>query len=215
MQRIKVYGELARRLGRSVFYAAARNVAEAMRFLLINFPWIEKYFNENTFSVKVDSYSLEETELKDPVGQGEIKIIPLVSGAGDVVNNIVKAVVGVILVAVAVIVAPVVAPAVAGALIGVGASLALSGVAGLIAPTPSLSTGGRMGGGSPNSRTFNLRGMRLPTTRGSSVDPQESYSFSGIQNSTKPNMPIPVVYGETIVGSVVISAGFSTEQAVK
>tara|TARA_S200002703_G_scaffold1101_1_gene1888 strand:- start:6665 stop:7303 length:639 start_codon:yes stop_codon:yes gene_type:complete len=209
MQTIKVYGELAARLGRSTFKAVARNVAEAMRFLLTNFPWIEQYFNANTFTVSVDDRSLGEEELKDPVGRGTIRIVPIVGGAGETVGNIVQTVVGAVLVAVSVFV-PVVAP-IAGALLGVGASLALSGVAGLISPTPSLQVSGQGSGGVGNF-TSSLRGTRIPTTRGSSVDPQESYAFSGIQNTTKPNTPLPIVYGETIVGSVVISAGFSTEQ---
>ena len=212
MQRIKIYGGLAKLLGRSTFYAVARNVGEAMRFLLTNFPHAEKYFNENTFSVKVGSYAVGEDELQHPVGKGDIQIIPIVGGAGDVVKNVVKAVVGVVLVVAAVFV-PALAP-VAGAFIGVGASLALSGVAGLIAPTPTLQVSGQGNGGMGNFSST-MRGMRIPTTRGSSVDPQESYNFSGIQNTTKPNTPHPIVYGETIVGSVVISAGFGTEQVAK
>jgi predicted phage tail protein len=43
------------------------------------------------------------------------------------------------------------------------------------------------------------------------MDPQESYSFSGIQNTSRQGIPVPVVYGETIVGSVVISAGIDVD----
>ena len=43
------------------------------------------------------------------------------------------------------------------------------------------------------------------------MDPQESYSFSGIQNTSRQGLPVPLVYGETIVGSVVISAGIDTD----
>lgn len=212
MQKIKVYGGLARLLGRSTFYAVARNVGEAIRFLLTNFPYVQKYFQDNWFTVKVGDYACSENDLHHPAGKNDISIVPIVGGAGKTFRNIVKAVVGVVLVAAAVFV-PALAP-VAGAFIGVGASLALSGVAGLIAPTPTLQVSNRGIGGMGNF-SVTMRGMQMPTTSGSSVDPQESYNFTGIQNTTKPNTPHPIVYGETIVGSVVISAGFSTDQVAK
>jgi predicted phage tail protein len=43
-------------------------------------------------------------------------------------------------------------------------------------------------------------------------DPRKSYSFSGIQNTSRQGVPVPIVYGETVVGSVVISAGIDTVQ---
>jgi predicted phage tail protein len=43
-------------------------------------------------------------------------------------------------------------------------------------------------------------------------DPRKSYSFSGIQNTSRQGVPVPIVYGETLVGSVVISAGIDTVQ---
>ena len=46
----------------------------------------------------------------------------------------------------------------------------------------------------------------------SEQDPRKSYSFSGIQNTSRQGVPVPIVYGETLVGSVVISAGIDTVQ---
>jgi predicted phage tail protein len=43
-------------------------------------------------------------------------------------------------------------------------------------------------------------------------DPRKSYSFSGIQQTSRQGTPVPIVYGETLVGSVVISAGVDTVQ---
>jgi predicted phage tail protein len=43
-------------------------------------------------------------------------------------------------------------------------------------------------------------------------DPRKSFSFSGIQNTNRAGVPVPVVYGETLVGSVVISAGIDIVQ---
>jgi hypothetical protein len=76
-------------------------------------------------------------------------------------------------------------------LVGVGASLVLGGVAQLLTPVPTLST---------------------PSTADTEKDPRKSYSFSGIQNTSRQGTPVPIVYGETLVGSIVISAGIDTEQ---
>ena len=80
--------------------------------------------------------------------------------------------------------------AAATAIGAVGASLVLGGVAQLLTPTPRLNSAGT----------------------DAETDPRRSYSFSGVQNVSRQGVPIPVVYGEVIVGSIVVSAGTSTEK---
>ena len=46
----------------------------------------------------------------------------------------------------------------------------------------------------------------------SEQDPQLSFSFSGTQNTSRAGTPVPIVYGEIITGSVVISAAIDTNQ---
>jgi predicted phage tail protein len=41
-------------------------------------------------------------------------------------------------------------------------------------------------------------------------DPRISFSFSGVQNTSRAGTTIPLVYGEIVTGSVVISAGIDT-----
>jgi len=83
---------------------------------------------------------------------------------------------------------------VASTLIGtVGASLALSGVAQLLTPVPRITPFGK-------------------TTSDTELDPRKSYSFNGIQNTSRQGVPVPVIYGETLVGSIVISAFTNTFQ---
>ena len=43
-------------------------------------------------------------------------------------------------------------------------------------------------------------------------DPRISFGFSGVQNVSRAGTSIPLVYGEIITGSVVISAGIDTDQ---
>jgi len=46
-----------------------------------------------------------------------------------------------------------------------------------------------------------------PKTDEDEGDPKKSFSFSGIQNTTRAGVPVPVVYGEMLVGGIVVSAG--------
>jgi predicted phage tail protein len=194
LREIRVYGRLAKFLGRRVFRAEVATAAEAVRFLLANFPQLEKHMADQHYRVSVGGYDLEESELQDPAGQQQIKIVPVLAGAGTVGRIIA----GVALIALA-IVNPFGAAAIFGTAIstivgGIGATLVLGGVAQLLTPVPKI-------GPTPGATGANT-----------DQDPRKSYSFSGIQQTSRQGVPVPVVYGETLVGSVVISAGVDTVQ---
>jgi predicted phage tail protein len=188
LRKIKLYGKLAKFVGHRVLEADVATAAEAVRFLLANWPELERHVADQHYRVSVGSYDLAEEELHDPVGQQEIRIVPVMAGAG-AVGRIIA---GIALVAFSLLL-PGVGAAIGGALmtkIGIlGGVLILGGVAQLLTPTPKIPTG--------------------PDTQN---DPRKSYSFSGIQNTSRQGVPVPIVYGETIVGSVVISAGIDTVQ---
>ena len=76
----------------------------------------------------------------------------------------------------------------AKAAFGIGASLLLSGVSGMLFPIP-------------DQQRFS-----------SEEDPRLSFSFSGVQNTSRAGTPVPIVYGEIFTGSVVISAAIDTNQ---
>jgi predicted phage tail protein len=77
------------------------------------------------------------------------------------------------------------------ALFFIGAGLVLTGIAQAISPVPATPQG--------------------PDTE---QDPRksQSYSFSGVQNTSRGGTPVPIVYGKTLTGSIVISAGIDTVQ---
>ena len=193
LRTIRIYGRLAKFLKRRKFEAEVSNAAEAVRFLLANFPQLEKHMADQHYRVTVGGYELSEQELHDPAGQQEIKIIPVVAGAG-AVGRIIA---GVALIALATFVSfgtlTIGATAIAlnGVVFGIGAALALGGVAQLLTPVPT---------------------MNQPSMTDTAKDPRKSYSFSGIQQTSRAGVPVPIVYGETLVGSVVISAGIDTVQ---
>ncbi len=187
LRTIRIYGRLAKFLKRRKFEAEVASAAEAVRFLLANFPQLEPELAKGHYRLSVGNYDLTENELHDPAGQQEIKIIPVVAGAGAV---------GRIIAGVALILVSALVPlgAIGGVLLGpvvfgIGASLVLGGVAQLLTPVPT-----------------------IPTAADSQKDPRKSYSFSGVQQTSRAGVPVPIVYGETLVGSVVISAGIDTVQ---
>ena len=203
LSKIRVYGRLAKFLGQRVFEADVASAAEAVRFLVVNFPQLEEHMADQHYRVSVGSYDLTLDELHDPAGQQEIKVVPVLAGAGPAGRIIA----GVALVALSFFLpgaqiglfglGQIGLTALAAPVLAIGASLVLGGVAQLLTPTPKVPQGpnGQVGADSQN-------------------DPRKSYSFSGIQQTSRQGVPVPIVYGETLVGSVVISAGIDTVQVV-
>jgi predicted phage tail protein len=198
LRKIKLYGKLAKFIGHRVLEADVATAAEAVRFLLANWPELEAHMSDQHYRVSIGTYDIDLEELHHPAGAAPISFVPVVTGAG-AVGRILA---GVALIALAFIpgigtatAAAIAAGAKAGltvvgtALFGLGASLALGGVAQLLTPTP-----------------------KVPQGADKQDDPRKSYSFSGIQNTSRQGVPVPIVYGETLVGSVVISAGIDTVQ---
>jgi predicted phage tail protein len=219
---VRLYGPLAKFVGQRKFLAEVSSAGEAIRMLLANFPGLERHMSDQHYKVIVDNYESDLDQINYPASQ-TIKIVPVLGGAGGGVGKIIA---GVAIVAAAIVFAPAGATilgigglggglgaagaagfltaAGASAIAGIGVALTLGGVAQLLSPTPQLGqigpTGGFAGGGG------------LKSTEGTEADPQQSYSFSGIQNVSRQGIPVPVIYGETIVGSVVISAGIDVDK---
>jgi predicted phage tail protein len=87
LRTIKVYGPMATFLKRRVFKADVANPAEAVRFLIANFPALERHMADQYYKVHVSDRALElgsaPDELHLPIGQQEtISIIPVMAGAG-------------------------------------------------------------------------------------------------------------------------------------
>jgi len=194
LREIRVYGRLAKFLGRRVFRAEVATAAEAVRFLVANFPQLERHMADQHYRVSIAGYDLSIDEIHDPAGQQQIKIVPVLAGAGGGIGRILL---GAALIAGAFftggatigllgLAAPI---AVSTVLSGIGISLVLGGVAQLLTPVPT-----DLSGADGND------------------DPRKSYSFSGVQQTSRQGVPVPIVYGETLVGSVVISAGVETER---
>ena len=212
---IRVYGPLAKFVGFRRIMAEVSNAAEAVRMLIANFPGLEQHMIEHDYKVVVDRYEADVEEIAYPASQ-TIQIIPVIGGASGGVGKVIA---GIALVAGAIILGPAVggffglgaglASGGAGIIGGVAATIAgtvglgliAMGVSQMLTPTPKLNAVGPQG--------FARQGAT--SSEGTAQDPQDSYSFSGIQNTSKQGVPVPLIYGETVVGSIVISAGIDID----
>ena len=202
LRTVKVYGHLAEHCGQSVFEALVRVPADAIKFLLCNFPELRGLMRDGYYKVAVGKFDLQladhPEQLHYPMAADDVvKVIPVVTGAGG--RGIGQILAGAALIGIAIasggaslglsgctsnaivgvssssFIATGAAAAVAGNL---GLALALGGIAQMITPVPEQPDIGQGQGG---------------------------FAFSGIENTSREGVPVPVVYGEMIVGSVVLS----------
>ena len=136
-------------------------------------------------------------ELNNPIGKEDILITPVIAGAG---GDVGKIIIGAVLIG--------------AAFYTGGASLAAGGLtfktaAGIHAFAWQAIT--YIGAGLVFGGISNILNPP-PDTPEKTEDPRESFNFSGITNTSAAGVPVPIVLGRTITGSVVVSAGIDTVQ---
>ena len=211
LSKIKVYGRLARFLGQNTFEAEINSTVDAIRFLLANFPNLQSHMIEQNYCVKVGEYQISDKELDTPIGNQEIKIVPVAVGAR---RGLGRFLLGAVLIGAAI--------AFPGASLGFSGFTKVGGV--------SLGAGGGLGFGTAAGAGFGAKllaaagnfgifmalsgaaEMISPTpTPDSASDDPNSFTFNGILNTIRAGVAIPVVYGEVFTGSIIVSAGIDTE----
>ena len=201
LKKVKLYGELADFVGHKEFDAVINSTADAVRFLVTNFPQLEGHMNDRYYKVIVNDYDIGEDELHDPIGSEGVSIVPVISGSG---GNFGKIFLGALLIGGAFMFGGLsfggsfkafgkslaAAKGLTKAAFGIGSALVLSGVSDMLFPMPQF-------------KEFS-----------NEEDPRISFSFSGVQNTDRAGTSIPLCFGEITTGSVVISAGIDTQQIV-
>ena len=191
LRKIKVYGRLAELVGWHVNYADVKNMKDVYKYLVCNYPEINKHLQENMYRITINNDVVKTEDDLLVHSEGEIRIIPVVSGAW-------------FWVAAAFFGAGAAATAVGGAvfaaigsvLTAIGTSMAISGVTNMLFPQQQ-----------PNVGDVNS-GL-------SETDSRVNYSFSGIQNVSRSGVCIPLIYGEVFTGSIVVSSGTDTAPVFK
>ena len=201
LRKVKLYGELADFIGYKELDAVINSTADAVSFLIHNFPKLEAHMADRYYQVLVGDYDIDETEIHDPIGQSDISIVPVITGAGGG-RGLGKILLGAALIGATFLTGgafiaqvPLInagqlafTGALAKGAFYIGAALTLQGVSDLLFPLPE------------------------PKDFTNEEDPRISFSFSGVQNTSRAGTSHPIVYGEIVTGSVVISAGIDTNQ---
>ena len=200
LKKVKLYGELADFVGHKEFDVVINSTADAIKFLVTNFPQLEGHMNDRYYKVIVNDYDIGEDELHNPIGSEGVSIVPVISGAGGR-GGLGKILLGAAIIGGAFLFSPALsfsakgfgfakAGAFAKGAVYFGASLVVQGVSELLFPIPQM-------------KEFS-----------NEEDPRISFSFSGVQNTDRAGTSIPLCFGEITTGSVVISAGIDTQQVV-
>lgn len=189
MLTVRLYGDLGARFGRR-FVLDVHSPAEAVHALCTQLKGLRAYFAEYaTHKFLVRGYQdYDETDLNYPQSTGTLKIVPVVQGTGawgKVIGGAALAVIGLVA-----------SPYTGGAsmaLVSMGVALALGGVAQMLAPRQSTNNNGA-----------------TPEDAGN----QPSLAFDGAVNTMGQGGPVPLGYGRLLVGSQIISVGFSTNNEI-
>ena len=204
LRKIKLYGQLAKFVGEPVLEAEVSSAAQAVRFLCVNFKGIEKHMADQYYKVMANDWNLSEEEIHYPTGQSDISIIPVVGGAG---GNTGRILLGAALIGVAI--------ASGGAAFGAGGALGFGSTLTTASGATAFSAAALAGNIGIALVLSGVAGLLTPVqdVPKTEDDPRRSFSFSGIQNTSRAGVPVPLVYGtEVMVGSVVISAAIDTVQ---
>lgn len=192
MRTVRLHGWLAKKFGKT-FTLDIATPAEAVRALCALRPSFSKVLADDKqgFTVWVEKENLSEEALQYPFSAKEtLHFVPVVSGAKDGLGQILL---GVVLLAAAFFLVG--TPLVAGAygelimtgLTTFGTALVLGGISTMLfAPPASKST--------------------------EKPENKPSYNFNGAVNTIQQGNCVPVLYGELVHGSQVISVGFYVEE---
>lgn len=206
---IRLHGELAQATGRAEWRVAIKQPREAIAAIDANCNGrLTQYLRQNQdgeFKVLVDGEAIQNTERTQAgavhvpeafylIGNFEtIDIMPVPAGSG--LADWVSVLLGVVLIIVGIIFieSPAGVP-----LIVMGAGLLVGGAIGLLSPAPKLGTGNM-------NRTFAPQSNTLATRAEDDPRNSTSYLFNGSANTTAEGGPVPIVYGEMVVGSHLVS----------
>jgi predicted phage tail protein len=198
MKTIRLYGHLGKTFGR-VHRLDVQTPAEAVRALCANFKQFRQHIiahNEPGYKVLTGRAERGAEELHLGCSSSEIKIVPVVAGAG---GSFGKVLLGAALIGLSFIpglqaplfnvttgfLSGVSAASIAGS---VGFSLVLGGLSGALFKPPKVS----------NTAT------ERPNNR-------PSFAFNGAINTTGQGNAVPLCYGEFLCGSQVISTGLAVD----
>ena len=193
LKKIKVYGTLRKFLGQAEFEVDLNTPREAISFLVCNFKGIEKHMADQFYTIQVGARVITE-DLLNFKSQDDIKIIPIVHGNFFQILLGAGALFAKSAIPAKILGSTLISTVVTSTLATVGTSMVIDGVTSML--TPQQNTSSAVSGQD-------------------SLDPSalaSNYSFTGLTNISNAGVPVNLVYGEILVGSIVVSNGVDTVQ---
>jgi len=210
--KVRLYGSLAKQFGddcieiyaktvKEVFQGLSSRFGDKFKSTILNGSWYitkdDKEYTKDT-PEEADSFLTEE-EVDLPIPSVNLNVFPAINGSGGGVGRIIL---GVVLIVVAVLMWW--NPGVWSAVVGAGTAFSGSTIAAVAVAGVTSLAGGVM------------QLLTKPPSMGdyssASVDRKQSFIFNGVVNNTEQGVPVPLVYGEHLTGSTIISAGMDVEQ---
>ena len=194
LKTIKLYGDLREITGHSKLDAHVNSVGDSIRFLLMNWPQLEAHMNKQHYQVLTDGTDIGEEEIHYPVAE-EIKIVPVIAGAGGGAGKLLAG------------------AAIIGLSIATGGGFAAFASKGIKGLTGLSAIGFKVGAG---LALMGVSEMLFPVPKPEKFendqDPRISFDFGGTSNTSRAGTTHPIVYGEIMTGSTVISMNLTTDQ---
>lgn len=186
LRTIRLYGKLGAQFGR-VHRLAVRSTAEAVRALCVMLPGFEACLMGSEklgvgYAVFIGKRNIGADNLQEPTGNDDIRIAPIIGGRKS--GGIFQVVVGVVMIVAGFFTGGTTWAAYGPSLMIAGAAMALSGAIMILSPQAK-----------SQSAEDNRPGAMA------------SYNFNGPVNTQAQGKPVPLLYGEMITGSAVISGG--------
>ena len=186
MKKIKLYGKLRKMVGQSILEADINSPLEALSFLNCNYKGIQEHMALQPYQIICGDLVVSKDILNVQTDQ-MIKIVPIAHG------NFFSFIIGAALKFVA---KKVVLPKLLTTVIStIGTQMIFNGINNIMTP----------------QRKTN----QSPTSQMDRQDPSAfaaNYSFTGLTNVSQAGVPINLVFGEILVGSVTVSNGVDTVQ---
>ena len=170
---MKLHGEMASEFGEQ-FCFDGDTPAMLFSAMISQVKGFRKYLSEKMFAIHLDDENIDEKQLVIKKEFSVMHVAPVIQGSGGKLGGVLMVVAGAVIVGAAVFFGQFWA-------IGIGVSIAVGGIAQLIAPTP--------------------KGAQQQQQQ----DQRQSFTFDGAENITQTGIPHPLIYGRMRVGSIVVS----------
>ena len=231
MINVRLYGHLGKLFGR-LHTLSIKTPVEAVRAMQANFPGFRKALQDNRiagYKIIIDTKDRSNTESLIRPANNEIKIVPIVKGAGNN-NGLTQIILAIVIVVVAIYMPEIVKAmgdsGAAGGTAGGGggaatgttvagtststsnALLSAKTIASLQSAMYSMAASLAMSGIS--AMLYKAPQNNLQTA--SEVEQKKGSYFNGPINMSTQGSPVPLAYGKVITGSVIVHAGVTTTE---